>query len=35
VNLLDLKKVLPAQEAAKYVTTVPHESLIRVVRTAE
>ena len=35
VNLLDLKKVLPAGEAAKYVTTVPHENLIRVVRTAE
>ena len=35
VNLLDLKKVLPAGEAAKYVTTVPHESLAKVVRIAE
>lgn len=35
VNLLDLKKTLPADEAARYVTAVPHESLIRVVRTAE
>ncbi|ABN07078.1 hypothetical protein Mlab_0907 [Methanocorpusculum labreanum Z] len=35
VNLLDLKKALPADEAARYVTSVPHESLIRVVRTAE
>ena len=35
VNLLDLKKVLPAPEAAKYVTNVPHENLAKVVRTAE
>jgi len=32
VNLLDLKKALPASEAARYVKKEPHESLIRVVR---
>jgi hypothetical protein len=32
VNLLDLKKALPAGEAARYVKKEPHESLTRVVR---
>ena len=31
VNLLDLKKALPAKEAARYVKKEPHESLARVV----
>jgi len=31
VNLLDLKKALPAEEAARYVTAEPHDSLARVV----
>jgi len=31
VNLLDLKKALPAGEAARYVTAEPHDSLARVV----
>ncbi|MDD4445550.1 MAG: hypothetical protein PHC36_07035 [Eubacteriales bacterium] len=35
VNLQDLKKALPAGEAARYVKKEPHESLARVVRTAE
>ena len=32
VNLQDLKKALPAGEAARYMKKEPHESLIRVVR---
>ena len=32
VNLQDLKKVLPAGEAARYMKKEPHESLTRVVR---
>ncbi|ABN07365.1 hypothetical protein Mlab_1196 [Methanocorpusculum labreanum Z] len=35
VNLLDLKKALPADEAARYVKEVPHESLAKVVRAGE
>ncbi len=35
VNLLDLKKVLPAGEAARYVKKEPHESLAKVVRAVE
>ena len=32
VNLLDLRKALPAGEAARYTKAEPHESLTRVVR---
>ncbi|MDO9522298.1 MAG: hypothetical protein Q7J08_01130 [Methanocorpusculum sp.] len=35
VNLQDLKKALPANEAARYVKKEPHESLTKVVRAAE
>ena len=35
VNLLDLRKALPAGEAARYVKKDPHESLAKVVRVAE
>jgi hypothetical protein len=35
VNLLDLRKALPAVEAARYVKKDPHESLAKVVRVAE
>ena len=35
VNLQDLKKVLPANEAARYVKKEPHESLAKVVRVTE
>ncbi len=35
VNQQDLKKALPAGEAARYMKRVPHESLTRVVRVAE
>jgi hypothetical protein len=31
VNLGDLRKALPAGEAARYVTAEPHDSLARVV----
>lgn len=35
VNLLDLKKALPAGEAARYMKKEPHESLTKVVRVGE